>query len=88
MNKKKKKIQNGLNLTLKNNLVNFLEMLWKMKAKFVSKQLKGKKKDYLCKKKKNEKLLKMHKLQLKNRKIKLKKKSIKKNYVKRKLWLL
>ncbi len=88
MNKKRMKIQNGLNLILKNNRLNFLEMLWKMKTKFVSKQQKRRKKDYLCKKKKNVKLLKTHKIQLKNKKTKHKKKSIKKNYVKQKLWLL
>lgn len=88
MNKKRMKIQNGLNLILKNNRLNFLEMLWKMKVKFVSKQQKRRKKDYLCKKKKNVKLLKMHKIQLKNRKTKHKMKLIKKNYEKQKLWLL
>lgn len=37
MNKMMMKIQNGLNLIQKNNQLNFLEMLWKMKAKFVNK---------------------------------------------------
>ncbi len=85
MNKMMMKIQNGLNLIQKNNQLNFLEMLWKMKAKFVNKQQKRRKKDYLCKRKKNVKLLKMRKIQLKNRKTKHKKKLIKKNYGKQKL---
>lgn len=88
MNKMMMKIQNGLNLIQKNNQLNFLEMLWKMKAKFVNKQQKRRKKDYLCKRKKNVKLLKMRKIQLKNRKTKHKKKLIKKNYGKQKLWPL
>ena len=53
MIKKKKKTQNGQNLILKNNQLNFSVMLWKMKAKFVSKQQKKRKKNYLCKRRKN-----------------------------------